>query len=189
MIFETIISSVDSAGKVHVAPFGVRYEQESWVIAPFRPSTTLDNILATQTAVINVCDDVRVFAGALTGRQVWTCVPADKVLGVRLESCLSHKELRLLELVEDAVRPQLRMQVVHEAQHQPFQGFNRAQAAVIELAVLVSRLKMLPPEKIEQELAYLTIAVEKTAGPREQEAWDWLLAAVRRHQSEGGASA
>ena len=34
---------------------------------------------------------------------------------------------------------------------------------------------MLPREKIEREIAYLAIAIEKTAGPREHEAWSWLM--------------
>ncbi len=59
--------------------------------------------------------------------------------------------------------------------HRPWEGFNRAQAAVLECAVLVTRLKMLPPEKIDAELKYLEIAISKTAGPREQEAWGWLM--------------
>ena len=71
---------------------------------------------------------------------------------------------------------------MHEATHAPFRGFNRAQAAVIEAAVLVSRLHLLPREKVDAELQYLTIAVEKTAGPAEREAWDWLLARVAEHR-------
>jgi uncharacterized protein len=69
--------------------------------------------------------------------------------------------------------------VVHQAAHAPFQGFNRAKAAVIEAAIVVSRLGMLPREKIEQEVAYLQIAVGKTAGPDEQEAWGWLMEKIR----------
>jgi hypothetical protein len=64
---------------------------------------------------------------------------------------------------------------VHEASNRPWEGFNRAQAAVLECAVLVTRLKMLPPEKIDEELKYLEIAISKTAGPREEEAWGWLM--------------
>ena len=47
-------------------------------------------------------------------------------------------------------RPVLRMARVHEVEHAPFLGLNRAQAAVIEGAVLVSRLHMLPPEQGRQ---------------------------------------
>jgi hypothetical protein len=64
---------------------------------------------------------------------------------------------------------------VHCETHKPWEGFNRAQAAVLELAVLTTRLKMLPPEKVENELKYLEIAISKTAGAREEEAWEWLM--------------
>jgi hypothetical protein len=63
---------------------------------------------------------------------------------------------------------------VHRASHAAFQGFNRAQAAVIEAAVLVSRLHLLPRAEIETELTRLEIIVGKTAGPAEAEAWAWL---------------
>ena len=62
--------------------------------------------------------------------------------------------------------------------HAPFVGFNRAQAAVIEGAVLVSRLRMLPAGKVDAEMAYLQIAINKTAGLEEREAWSWLREAV-----------
>jgi hypothetical protein len=183
MIYETIVSSIDAEGNAHVTPFGVRLQQGLVVISPFKPSRTLDNILATKHAVLNMTDDVRNFAGALTGREVGALVPTEKIAGFRLSDVLVHKELKLVNVQDDAVRPQLFLEVVHEAQHQSFQGFNRAQAAVIELAVLVSRLKRLPMEKINQEITYLNIAIEKTAGPREQEAWGWLMEAVTNHQA------
>ena len=34
---------------------------------------------------------------------------------------------------------------------------------------------MLPVEKVEAELKYLDIAISKTAGPIELEAWGWLM--------------
>jgi hypothetical protein len=183
MIYETIISSVDESANVHVTPFGIHLADELVVIAPFRPSTTLDNMLATQHAVMNLTDDVRVFAAALTGRSAWSLVAAEKITGFRLAETLTHQELKLVKVEDDALRPKLFFEVVYAQQHRPFQGFNRAQAAVIELAVLVSRLKRLPMEKIEQELDYLTIAIEKTAGARELEAWSWLLEAVTNHRA------
>jgi hypothetical protein len=73
---------------------------------------------------------------------------------------------------------------VHEAAHSLFRGFNRAQAAVIEGAILVSRLHLLPFEKIETEMAYLSVAVQKTAGPAEQEAWSWLIERVEAFRRE-----
>jgi hypothetical protein len=181
MIYETIITTQDVEGHAHVTPFGIRQQDGMVIISPYKPSTTLDNILTTKSAVLNLTDDVRVFAGALTLRQPWTLLSAEQVEGCRLADCLVHKELKLIKVDDDVLRPNLYLEVVYEAQHQPFQGFNRAQSAVIELAVLVSRLKRLPLEKITQEMTYLTIAIEKTAGPRELEAWAWLTEAVANH--------
>lgn len=174
MIYETIITSVNKKGEAHVTPFGVRYEHNDLVISPFKPSKTLDNILQTQSAVMNLTDDVRVFAGALTNQQSWTLVPTEHVKGFRLEHCLRYVELTLKNVRDDAQRPQLIMQPIATNQVDEFLGFNRAQAAVVELAVLTSRLHLLPPSKIKTEMEYLQIAIDKTAGPQELEAWGWL---------------
>lgn len=183
MIFETIITSVDLAGNPHVAPFGVKYEGKGddmhIVISPYKPSTTLDNILATKSAAMNLSDDVRMFAGAVCKNDyspalIQTNGKVNIHEAPRLAECLAHVELELVDVRDDAQRPQLVMKKVAEYNHKPFAGFNRAQAAVIELSVLVSRLHLLPKEKILAERAYLQIAIDKTAGARETEAWRWL---------------
>lgn len=183
VIFETVVTTVSADGRPHVAPMGVRYREGQVVLMPFKPSTTLDNIDATGCAVLNIVTDTRVFAGCVTGRRDWPVAPAEKIAGVRLSCALSHIELRLAERADDAQRPVLHMARVHEAIHAPFAGFNRAQAAVIEGAVLVSRLRMLPAAKVDSEMAYLQIAIDKTAGPEEREAWGWLCEAVHRHHT------
>lgn len=184
MIFETIITTVNQAGEPHVTPFGVRYEGDNVVISPYKPSTTLSNILASKYAVMNLTDDVRVFAAALTNRQAWQLLQANQVNGFRLANCLTHIELALIQVRDDDVRPQLVVQKVYAEQHRPFEGFNRAQAAVIELSILVSRLNRLPREKIQAERQYLQIAIDKTAGERELEAWGWLIEKIDNFYAE-----
>jgi hypothetical protein len=180
MIEEVIITCRSLQGVNQIAPMGIVWREAEVEIAPFRPSRTLDNILESESAVINYCDDVRIFAGCLTGRYDWPLVEAEKVTAPRLADALAHCEVRLLRIEDDKIRPRLICQPVHQANHHPFRGFNRAQAAVLELAILVSRLERLPIEKIEAELAYLRIAIDKTAGQREREAWAWLMARVER---------
>jgi uncharacterized protein len=178
MIFETIITTVNVAHKPHITPFGVRFEgvkeNKRVILSPYKPSTTLDNILATKTAIMNITDDVRVFAGALTGRCDWPLLPVNNNKGFRLADCMAHTVLELVEVRDDEIRPQLVLQAIYSENHQSFQGFNRAQAAVVELSILASRLHMLPKEKVMTEMAYLQIAIDKTAGARELEAWGWL---------------
>ncbi|PZP61717.1 MAG: DUF447 domain-containing protein [Azospira oryzae] len=183
MIFETIVTTRSPTGRVHIAPMGVREAQELVVLAPFKPSTTLENVLTTGYAVVNFSDDVRIFAGCLTGRRDWPVVPTVAVPGVRLATTLAHAELELVRSEDDELRPRLYCRRVHAETHGPFRGFNRAQAAVLEAAILVSRLHLLPRDKIDAEVRYLSIAVEKTAGPAEREAWDWLMEAIAAHDA------
>jgi len=184
VIFEAIITSTNVDGSSHIAPFGTREQDGMVLISPFRPSASLDNLLRSRNAVVNLTDDVRVFAGCLTGRRNWPVRSADKVQGWVLDGALSHRELELVETREDTVRPDLLFKVTHEKTHMPFHGFNRAQAAVIEASVLVSRLHMLPEERIRTELKYLSIAVEKTAGEREWQAWSWLMETIENFYAE-----
>ena len=181
-IRETIITTVDASGKVHIAPIGIIAEKDGWIIAPFRPSVTLDNLAEVPFAVANYTDDVRVFAGCLTGRKDWPTVPIEGFPVPRLAAALAHSVLRVESITDnDGVRPRHFCRIVHEETHAPFTGFNRARAAVLELAILVSRLNMLPREKIDAEIAYLQIAIEKTAGPEEKKAWGWLMQKVTGH--------
>ena len=183
VIFETVVTTVAADGTPHIAPMGVRYRDEQVLLLPFKPSTTHANIIATGVAVLNILTDTRVFAGCVTGRRVWPTQAAERIVGVRLACALRHIELRLARQDDDVQRPALHMARVHAATHAEFDGFNRAQAAVIEGAVLVSRLHMLAPQKVEVEMAYLQIAIDKTASAHEHEAWGWLIEAVQRHRT------
>jgi len=183
MIQETIITSVSADGTPHIAPMGVHVEGETFIILPFKPSTTLNNIVETGVAVINCCDDVRVFAGCMTGRRDWPLQVTDKVKGYYLADTLAHTELELETIEDDDIRPKLFCKPVNTVNHRPFQGFNRAQFSVLEAAILISRLDRLPWEKIRSELDYLRIGLEKCAGDREREAWTWLMDVIEEYQT------
>lgn len=178
MIQESIVSTHNTEGIVHLAPMGIHRQEDDIIILPFRPSTTLDNLRDSHVAVINYCDDVRVFAGCLTGRRDWPLRDAEKISTPVLACALAHSEVEVLDIEDHPVRPKVICRVVYQANHAPFNGFNRAQFAVLEAAILVSRLSMLSAEKIASELVYLRIGFEKTAGEREREAWAWLMAAI-----------
>ena len=185
MIRETIVTTLGAGGTPHMAPMGVRDEAGLCLIAPFRPSRTLNNLLRSGHAVINYTDDVRIFAGFHTGRRDWPTVPAGTVRGVRLAQALAHVEVEVARWEDDEVRPRIFCRALACETHAAFRGFNRAQAAVIEAGILVSRLRRLPAEKIDREMDYLRIAVEKTAGSREREAWQWLVERVDGYRRDG----
>lgn len=189
VIFEAVVTTVSPEGVPNVAPLGVRYRDDgaTVVLMPFKPSRTLDNILATREAVLNLLTDTRVMAGCVTGRKDWPLQPSHTRRTPHLANALRHLELTLHEVQDHAQRPTLLMRVAEDVTHAPFMGMNRAQAAVLEGAVLVSRLHLLPPGKIDAEMAYLRIAIDKTAGAAEHEAWGWLQEAVAAHRAGSAA--
>jgi hypothetical protein len=115
-IFEVVITTCTPEGDVHIAPMGVRYVGDAVVLKPFKPSRTLENVLATRSAVLNAVSDVRVFAGCVTGRRSWPTVPVEARRGtdaVRLACAHAHVLLRLAAVSEDEQRPTLILARVH----------------------------------------------------------------------------
>ena len=182
-IHEILLLTQNADGTPHIAPMGLRSRGDLSLIAPFRPSRTLDNLMRDACASINTTDDVRVYAGSLTGHRDWPVTPCSMIRGSRLDNAISHSEIEVIQVEQDEQRPRFFCRTVHTENHRPFRGYNRAQSAVLELAILVSRLGMLPVEKIDAEIDYLKIAMDKTAGTEESEAWDWLMQRVASHRA------
>jgi hypothetical protein len=185
-ILESIVATKAVEGGWHLAPFGLIEEDGDYIVAPFRPSPSIANLERHPFLSAAAPSDIRVLAGCVTGRRDWPTVPCDCIDGVRLRDAVAHAELEVMEQRDDPVRPRFRCRVVHQALHLPFIGYNRAQAAVLEAAILSTRLHMLPPDKIIREMSYLAIAVSKTAGPAEREAWSWIDEKVRTALGPGG---
>lgn len=102
---------------------------------------------------------------------------------------IRHAELAVERVDEHPERPRFICRVQRIEQHAPFLGLNRAKAAVLELCILVSRLDFLPCDKIEREIDYLKIALDKTAGSDELEAWGWLMEKVEAFYAAKSATA
>ncbi len=183
MIYEAVIITRNEDGSNQIAPLGYQEIDDFIVLSPFRPSTTLANLERTNQAVINLTDNVAVIAGCLTGHYDWPTIPAKEIEGARLEDTLAHMELEVDHIEKDDVRPRFFMEIKNHETHKSFKGFNRAKFAVLEAAILTSRLHMLSPEKIDAEIEYLKIAIEKTAGDQELEAWGWLMDKVDAYRA------
>ena len=183
MIRETIVTTRSLDGVPHIAPMGATVIEGGYLLQPFRPSRTLDNLATTRIGVVNFTDDVRIFAGCVVGRKLNVDVSKATYIDCpRLADALSHDEITVDRVEDHPQRPKFFCKTYHSEGHRRFEGLNRAKAAVLEAAVLVSRLSMLSDEKVDQEMAYLAIAVEKTAGPEELEAWGWMVEAVAEHR-------
>lgn len=179
MIVETIVTSMDRGGAINFAPMGVEWGDTSIVLKPFLETTTYRNLSETRTAVVNLTDDAMLFAqGAISSPQ-FPSFAAVAVRGAVLEAACSWRELEILAIDATPPRSRIEARVVHRGTRREFIGFNRARHAVLEAAILATRTHLLPAEEIRAEYARLQVIVDKTAGPREQEAMQLLTQYVR----------
>ena len=183
MIIETIITTIDPAGRINVAPMGVEWDPladaDHIVLKPFLETTTYRNVTATRAAVINIVDDVRIFARAAISNPEYATAPATVVRGVVLADCCSWRELQVRSVDSTPPRSRIDTVAVHRGSRRDFVAFNRAHHAVLEAAIYATRVHMLPRDFLDGELQRLQVIVDKTAGPREFEAMTLLSDYIR----------
>src|ERR671919_1384906 len=179
MIVETIVTSLDANGAVNCAPMGVEWGDAAIMLKPFIETATYRNLTATRAAVVNLTDDVMLFAQAAISNPVYSTEPAHVVRGVMLADCCSWREVEVRAVDSSPPRSRIETAVVHRGTRREFIGFNRARHAVLEAAIYATRLHLLPRAFIESEMARLQVIVDKTAGPEELEAMALLTEHIR----------
>jgi len=188
MIVESIITTVSADGTVNCAPMGVEWGDDRIVLKPFLDTATYRNVTASRAAVVNLVDDVGIFARAAISNPVYPTVAAAVVRGVRLADCCSWRELEVRAIDSTPPRSRIDTAVVHRGQQREFIGFNRARHAVLEAAIYATRLHLQPLEFIASEFERLQVIVDKTAGPAEQEAMALLAAFIEAAPARTGSS-
>jgi len=178
MIVETVTTTINPDGTINCAAMGVEWGDEAIVIKPYRGTRTLRNLQARGAAVVNLTDDILLFAQAALEDPHPPTRPAVVVDGAVLADACSWREVAV-EAIDDAgPRAHVTTRVVGGGTGREFIGFNRACHAVLEASILASRARRLPEAQIRGELARLAVLVEKTAGPRERAAMDRVRAHV-----------
>ncbi|MFM7035437.1 MAG: DUF447 domain-containing protein [Planctomycetia bacterium] len=188
MILEGIVATSDAAGRVHLAAMGPHVDEaacrggriERLSLRPFTTSQTASNLEAIPEGVFHLTDDVLLLTRIVTkGSDGPSCRPATQVRGWILDDACRAYEFRITESdrSQERIRHEARVEAVHEMR--PFIGFNRARHAVVEAAILITRLHLLGIDEILAQMARLAPLVEKTGGGREREAWSLIEAHLR----------
>ncbi len=183
MILEGIVTTTDEAGRMHVAAMGPWVDEAEryagritrLVLRPFGTSQTAVHLAARPEGVFHLVDDVLLLARTVVGGHE----PPPARLAEAVRGWVLADACRAYEFRADAVdasqdRFRLEARVVAEHTGRPFIGFNRAAHAVIEGAILVTRLHLLGADEVRRRLDELFVLVEKTGGSREHEAFGLL---------------
>ena len=178
MIVEGLLTTKDRDGRINVAPMGPVVDPKfvSFRLRPFAGSKTFQNLLDSRVAVFHIVDRVNIIAEAAIRKlkDAPATQPASKVDGAVLEDCCRWFELRVTDADTSEPRSVMTCEVVHSEERRPFWGFNRARHAVLEAAILATRLHLLPRELVESQFAILQSAVEKTGDDEETKSFEML---------------
>ena len=174
-IIETVVTTINPDGSVNCGAMGVEWGEQRIVVKPYRGTRTLRNLRATGAAVVNVTDDILLFCQAALGDPHPPTGPAASIEGAVLEDACSWREVRV-EAIDDGERARAETRVVGRGSKREFIGFNRASHAVLEASILASRVRLLGD--VHEELDRLQVLVDKTGGPREREAMEFVRSVI-----------
>lgn len=182
MIIEGVLTTVNADFEVNFAPMGpiVNESMTEFVLRPFQTSNTYRNLKSRPHGVFHITDDVLLIAGAALNRlsQLPATFSAERVMGRVLSDCCRWYEFEVVELDDSSERTSIVAKVVHSGHRREMSGFNRAKNAVLEATILATRLHLIAQADVRGQLASLASPVEKTAGPKELEAFQLVVSYV-----------
>ena len=188
-MLEGLVTTLNADGSVHLAPMGplVGADQDRLWLRPYATSTTYGNLCRTPAGVFHVTDDVELLARAALGAidDPPATRPAGRVPGAILVDACRWYAFQVESVDDSQPRTEIVARVVDRGLQREFFGFNRAKHAVVEAAILATRLDLLPRDQILAELARLEPWVAKTGGAAERRAFDWLCQRVQQHACRG----
>jgi hypothetical protein len=175
--------------RVNIAPMGpiVEGDGKRLVLRPFKTSATYRNLKAHGEGVFHITDDVLLLARAAIrhvspGPDV-PMKPAKVVRGLVLAGACRYHEFRVDSLDDVSDRTTIVCRIVHSRRLRDFFGLNRGKHAVLEAAILATRLHLTGAEAVLAELTRLDSAVAKTGGRAERQAMSELRAYVESWQA------
>jgi hypothetical protein len=177
-LLEGIVTTLGVDGTLNIAPMGPIVDAKFSVLLlrPFRTSVTFQNLKHSGEGILHVTDDVELLARAAVGRLDVQpkLLPATAIDGVILADACRWYAFLVESLDERENRVSIVARVIDRGTIREFFGFNRAKHAVIEAAILATRIGIVGDDTICDEIERLAILVEKTGGQQERRAFKFL---------------
>jgi uncharacterized protein len=170
MIVETIFSTLDESGRTNFAPMGIVWDEEIVTIRPFKSSDTWRNLSSSGYGVANISDDVLAYVRCALYDAVLPHFPAKVVPGVVFKSACSWREVAVVSQTGTDERAELRCRILFEGRQRDFLGFRRAGNAVIEAAILATRLKFFDRTTVFERMKQYAEIVGKTGDENDRQA-------------------
>ncbi len=177
-ILEGLVTTLNADRSVNISPMGpiVDDSLDRLWLRPFQTSTTYQNLRRVGAGVFHITDDVELFAQSAVGQPI----PAPAlVLGRPPRSAVLADACRWyafeVESLDDSTeRTCIVARVIERGVRREFLGFNRAKYAVVEAAILATRVHLIDRSEMQAEFDRLAVPVQKTGAAAEHRAFNYL---------------
>ncbi|MBB74298.1 MAG: hypothetical protein CMJ75_07275 [Planctomycetaceae bacterium] len=184
LILEGIVTTTNADGQPNISPMGpiVAPDLRTLLLRPYQTSRTFQNLKRTGVGIFHVVDNVSLLARAAVGKldPLPALSPCLEIPGYILNDACRWYAFRVCSLADAEPRTRLECEVLSQGHLRDFFGLNRAKHAVVEAAILVTRMAWSSRAELETEFARLATLVEKTGGEQEHQAFDFLFNYLRQ---------
>ncbi|VAX15082.1 hypothetical protein MNBD_NITROSPINAE04-257 [hydrothermal vent metagenome] len=184
MIIEAIISTRKDSGDMNFAPMGVRFKENERVeLTVYHSSETYRNLAVNRSGVVNLLSDVLTFAKVALSDHL----PAHSISSASCGAILAVAD-EAIEFTIDTVKDReiksiMSGPIVSQTRFKtPRAGINRANGAIIEALIAVTRIGVLQDDEIEKTIKRSRNIVDKTGGDKELEAMGIIESHYERRQ-------
>ena len=182
MVLEGVVTTLNADGTINISPMGPIVDRDisDFQLRPFQTSTTFLNLKRNPVGVLHILDDVMLVAQAAIKRWQITpeLTPTRTIDGMRIANACQAFEFEAQFLDDVSERTTIQCKIVDTHEGPRFFGFNRAKHAVLEAAIMATRVDFIPIADIQNKLDELKILVQKTGGDQEHQAFDLLASYV-----------
>jgi uncharacterized protein len=183
-ILEGIVTTFNADSSVNISPMGPIVDDaldRLW-LRPFQTSTTFQNLQREGVGVFHITDDVELVAQAAIGQPE----PMPNFLPTHAGRCAIIADacrwyaFEVESLDASAERTNIVARVVERGALREFIGFNRAKHAVLEAAILATRVHLVEASELAADFDRLAVIVKKTGAAPEHRAFNFLQEFVKR---------
>ncbi len=183
MIIEGLLTCAarEQTASPHVAALGpvVNVELTQWTLRPFQTSKIFGLLRENPRCVFHTIDDALTVVQLVLGQSPALDFRQTKRGTWIIDQACHWYELEIQAWDISDQRSEATAVLIEQGDLRPFWGWNRAKHALLEAAILISRAQFMPADELSRQLSLLRSPIEKTAGPRELEAWNLIKQAWR----------
>lgn len=190
LILEGIVTTISPDGSTNISPMGPVVDRglTNLRLRPFQTSRTYLNLKRTGHGVFHITDDIELLVRAATGQlteppELRSCPRGE---GNYLAGACRWYAFEVTSLDDRSERTDIQCGIVEVGRIRDFLGWNRAQSAIVEAAILATRIHILDADDIIRQLDEFAVIVEKTAGSAERRAFELVRSYVQVSRAEMG---